>query len=198
MAEYVRPALASPVFRDGSGAVIAYGDRWPFEEEPPEDAYSVTAHPERFAPLLTVAEALIAHLTAEFDVVVEEGEEERDGERVRTVTLTPGAADAAPLSFAFTGFPSVTVRGGSYFAAAFPHCGCDACDDSVAGLADELEWQVLAVAAGRLRETMRRGRVTCAVSSPDGDESSTEYRVARVGAGPPLPPDGWRPWPARA
>ncbi|MFR9722806.1 DUF6226 family protein [Streptomyces sp. MS19] len=197
MAAYARPALALPVLRDAAGAVIPYGDRWDWDEGPPERYYSVTEHPERFAPLLTVAEALTAHLTAEYDATAREGEERRHGERVRTVTLTPAAPDAAALTFTFTGFPSVTLHAGRYFAAAFPDCGCDACDDSVEALAGELEWQTLAVAAGRLRETLRRGRVTCAISSPDGHGISSEHRVTRPGARPPLPPDGWRPWPAR-
>ena len=43
--------------------VIEYGNRWASRGgTPPEDSYSVDEHPERFAPLHTVAAALIDYL----------------------------------------------------------------------------------------------------------------------------------------
>ena len=57
MSSYVRPLIEAPVFRDADGAVINYGSRW--HGSPPEDTYSVDTHPERFAPLHVVADALI-------------------------------------------------------------------------------------------------------------------------------------------
>ena len=45
-------------------------------DHPPEDTYSVTRHPERFAPLLEVARALREYLVATYDVTV-------DGDRHR-------------------------------------------------------------------------------------------------------------------
>lgn len=76
MSSYLRPAIDSPVFRDDDGQVIDYGSRWP--DSPPDDAYSVDRHPERFAPLHRIADALIAHLRAAFDVTVQEGIEVAD------------------------------------------------------------------------------------------------------------------------
>lgn len=58
MSSYLRPAIDSPVFRDDDNQVIDYGCRWP--DSPPDDAYSVDRHPERFAPLHRVADALVA------------------------------------------------------------------------------------------------------------------------------------------
>ena len=46
--------------------------RW--DGSPPDDTYSVDTHPERFAPVHIVAEALIAYLRENYDVAVEEGE----------------------------------------------------------------------------------------------------------------------------
>ena len=45
----------------------------------PADTYSVDTHPERFAALHTVADALIAHLRNTYDVEVDEGEETAGG-----------------------------------------------------------------------------------------------------------------------
>ena len=73
VSSYTRPSIDTPVFRDVGGQVIDYGNRW--SGSPPEDTYSVDTHPERFAPVHTVADALIDHLRDTYDVVVEEGEE---------------------------------------------------------------------------------------------------------------------------
>src|SRR5690606_41795790 len=55
---YVRPEVAERVFRDASGAVVDYGNRWD-GGSPPEDAYPVPSHSERVAPLWAVAESLV-------------------------------------------------------------------------------------------------------------------------------------------
>lgn len=70
MNSYVRPSVDAPVFRDADGRVIDYGNRW--HGSPPEDTYSVETHPERFAPLHAIADALIAHLRANYDVEIDE------------------------------------------------------------------------------------------------------------------------------
>lgn len=65
MTAYVRPVVPVRVFRDASGQVIEYGNRWG-HQSPPETTYSVATNPERFAPLHTIAEGLIAHLAANY------------------------------------------------------------------------------------------------------------------------------------
>lgn len=55
---YLRPTIESPIFLDAEGQVIDYGNRW--GGSPPEDTYSVDTHPERFAPIHAIADALIA------------------------------------------------------------------------------------------------------------------------------------------
>ena len=66
MSVYERPVWRDPVFRDAAGAIIEYGSRWG-QDRPPPETYSVDSHPERFAPLHMVADALIDHFTQNFD-----------------------------------------------------------------------------------------------------------------------------------
>lgn len=165
MSSYVRPPIVAPVFRDAAGNVIPYGRRWG-NESPPEDTYSVTSNLERLRPLHTVAEALIAHLVANYDVEVSDDlvnasdllfDVDAVGEVARAVRLAPRSPHAAPLTFVLTEHPSVLVHAGALSDLIFPTCSCDACDENWDAVSDELEWQVLAVAAGGFRETMSRG-----------------------------------------
>lgn len=167
MPGYVRPPIETATFRDVDGAVIDYGERW--EElggHPPEDSYSVDSNTERFAPLHTVAEALIEYLAATYDVTVDEGfavasasQHAPDPEDVvRAVRLTPARTAAAPLTFVLTSYPSVILDAGVLCSFAHPSCGCDACDETWEDAADDLEWQVLAVAGGGLKEYVSEPR----------------------------------------
>ena len=87
MSSCTRPSIDTPVFvTDRSGHRL----RQPFGAgHPPEDTYSVDTHPERFAPVHTVADALIADLVTLNDVSVEEG---RDGGDLLTRLFTTWAA----------------------------------------------------------------------------------------------------------
>ena len=67
---YTRPMLPAPTFIDSTGAAISYGNRWP--DGPPDDAYGVESNLERFAPLHSVADALIAYLRREYRVTISE------------------------------------------------------------------------------------------------------------------------------
>lgn len=117
--EYVRPEIPARSFRDGAGAVIRYGERWNAVEVP-EDSYSVVTHPERFAPLPTVAEALVGHLIERYEVRATEDprvasdllHRRDDADVVRAIRLTPSDPLAAPLTFALTGLPGVIVHAG--------------------------------------------------------------------------------------
>ena len=60
-------------------------------------------------------------------------------EVVHAVRVTPRNPASAPLTFVFTPFPGVYLHAGSLHDFHFPVCGCDACDDSVADLVEELE-----------------------------------------------------------
>ena len=122
---YRRPPIERGEFRDGDGRVIPYGDRW--RNTPSEDLpYSITTHPERFAPVQEVARALEAALPA---------------------ANRPGG-DGIPIGVEFTDFPGVIIRVGMKDFP-FPVCGCDACDEEVGRLATDMEELVEAAVAGR-------------------------------------------------
>lgn len=214
MSSYIRPLVKAPVFRDAAGQVIDYGNRW--GGSPPEDTYSVDTHPERFAPLHTVADALIAHLSDTYDVEVDEGAETAADLRhpayhdvVRAVRIRPNDRACASLTLVFTAYPGIYMHAGLLNDFHYPVCGCDACDSNWEGEADDLERQVLAVVAGHYRETVERREsdpwVGYAFTDPDGMSSggsresgmpselfkAAESILRKV-------PDGWGEWPRAA
>lgn len=213
MSSYVRPVIDAPVFRDADGAVINYGNRW--HGSPPEDTYSVDTHPERFAPLHVVADALIAHLRETYDVEVDEGVEVAADllhpafhDVVRAVRIRPNDPKCASLTMVFTAYPGIYMHAGLLHDFHYPVCGCDACDSSWQAEADELEQQVFATVSGNYRETIERGLrplVDYAFTYPDGASSgksrSQDLPAQRLkGAKPILRalPDGWDSWPRSA
>lgn len=122
---YRRPPIARGEHRDAEGRVIPYGDRWG-DTSPDDLPYSVTAHPERFAPIQGVARALEAALPA--------------------ANRAGGAG--IPIQVEITDFPGAMIWiGGRRFA--YPPCGCDACDEDVEELAEQMEQLVEAVVEGR-------------------------------------------------
>lgn len=211
IAGYVRPTLPTLEFRNSDGNVIPYGRRWAVR--PPDDSYSVVSHPERYALLHTVADALIEHLAQEFDVELSDDStlasdliNPQTGV-VRAVRLAPSDPNAAPLTLVFTGFPGVIVHAGVLHDFAFPSCGCDACDEPLDSLVEQFEQTVLGVASGGYGEAYPAGmpgRAAFSMSYPDGSGSSSgegeigdipnerledaETRL-RANNGP------WHPWP---
>lgn len=168
MTGYIRPHIESVEFFDDAGRVIDYGNRWADTDgQPPEDRYEVETHLERFAPLHTVAEALIEHLVQTYDVSIEEGAHVCVDFRyppsledvVRAVRLTPADPLAAPLTMVLTDYPGVLVFAGVLTDFVYPTCGCDACDEDWKSMAERLEAQVLGVVAGGLREFVSRPRL---------------------------------------
>ncbi|WP_413317607.1 DUF6226 family protein [Agrococcus sp. 1P02AA] len=207
MPAYVRPEIAIPDIRDADGQAVPFGERW---QQPPEESYSVVTHPERYAPLHEVAEALLAHLVASYDVEVDEGPAIAAAlpyppeDVVRAVRVTPRDRAAAPLSLVLTGFPGVMVLAGVLQFDAFPVCGCDACDDDVERVVGELEDLVLAVSRGWLKETvMSRGvhhRVEFASGSRSGTADAEGLGAERLRAAQKRLrelPNGWQAWPVR-
>ncbi|WP_025133002.1 DUF6226 family protein [Leucobacter sp. PH1c] len=160
MRTYTRPPIETLEFRDGSGAVINYGNRWAGLDGPPEDTYSVIHDPERFAPLHTVATAVVEYLIAHTDIDVEEGSHLLAGvlhapdteHVVRAVRLTPRSEHAAALTFVWTRDPAIHIHAGVLFSATYPSCACDACDERWDECADQLEEQVFSIVAGGLFE----------------------------------------------
>jgi hypothetical protein len=214
VSSYVRPLIDAPVFRGAGGQVIDYGNRW--GGSPPEDTYSVETHLERFAPLHTVAEALIAYLRDTYDVEVDEGVEVAADllrpeyhDVVRAVRLRPTDPACASLTLVFTAYPGISMHAGLLNDFQYPVCGCDACDSNWEGEADELERRVLAVVAGHYRENIDHGLrpwVEHIFTYPDGGGRSgrslaQDIPAARVKAARPIlrkTPDGWAAWPRAA
>jgi len=214
MPEYVRPEFPRRVFYDRDGAVIDYGRRWK-GEAPPADSYGVDSNPERFAPLHSVAQALIEYLQRRYAVSVREDAafaadlmHPRD-DVLRAVRVVPLSRDEAALTFVFTAYPGVVVHAGLLHDFPFPQCGCDGCDESAETAADELEWTVLTLVAGHFAEWVDPKadlQIGYELSSPDGT------RRARGATGAIVPdarlaaaaerlrelPRGWQPWTASA
>lgn len=209
MSSYVRPRIDAPVFRDADGEVIDYGRRW--IGRPPPETYSVDTHPERFAPLHTVADALITHLVAAYDVRVFDSVDAAadllrlNGEIVRAVRLQPSDSGCAAITFVYTPYPGILMHAGVLHDFFYPSCGCDACDSSWESEADELERQVFAVVGGRYRESIDGGLrpgVEFTLTYPNGSTSgrirAAELPADRVKAAKTvlrIRPDGWAPWP---
>ena len=145
---FTRPAVAQQELRDDD--VILYGEPWP--GSPPDDAYSRVSHPERFAPLIAVTDALIAYLTRWYRVEAEESVDEQ-GDRV--VDLVP--EEGAPVRLRFTAFPGVDLHAGARLRVVAPTCGCDACDETAESAIEQVEGALLAVAGGGLTEFSSRG-----------------------------------------
>lgn len=211
---YVRPAIPESIYRSPDGNPVPYGRRWDENGLAP-DSYSVISHPERFAGLRLVADALLDYLSAAYDVDIDDGpacaaDLLRPVEGVlRSVRITPRRSGAAPMTFVFPERPGVIVHAGVLHDFTFPACGCDACDETAASQADRLELLVLAVPAGGFSETYPVGwRRWLAYSLSAADGSAQESGQGDTG---PLPrdrlrlgqaqlrqvPAGWLPWPRR-
>lgn len=217
MSTYVRPPIEIATYRDADGAPVLYGDRW--GDTPPDDQYSQCGHPERFEPIEIVARALIDHLEHTYDV---DRSDDTVGTRT-TTTLRPRNDGAVlVLTLSLPGLPGVDLRAGSRFGESWPDCGCDACDDDVRFMIDELEQHVLAVVGGGLSEwrsgpdpsqpiyTDDAGRAVggehmswglhYALVRPDGEStdggswSSDESEPVEL----PMEPHRWAAWPVRS
>ena len=206
----MRPVIDPLVFRDVDGRIIDYGNRWGLTA-PPEDTYSAETNLERFAPLHTIADALVAHLSRTFDVEVSRDSAFADDllnvpdDVVRVVRVTPKAVNTADVTFVFTAYPSVIVHAGALLDLRYPSCGCDACDSTWESEADEMEWEVAAIADGHLRESVDSKWFGFSISTPDSQHHGGNSRIrpslakrveeAKLTLG--AVPNGWEAWPRR-
>jgi hypothetical protein len=198
------------VFYDSTGAVIDYGNRWG-SGLAPQDRYGVDSNPRRFAPLHLVADALIRYLTETYAVTVSEDAAfaadliHEPGDVLRAVRVIPANPAAAPLTLVYTSYPGVILHAGLLHDFPFPQCGCDGCDETVESAAEELEWTVLAVAAGSYAEWvnpgaelpigyeiasadgMHRGKGERALDCPAARLRVAESQLRRL-------PGRWQPW----
>jgi hypothetical protein len=135
-------------------------------------------HPERFAPLTNIANALIDFLASTYEVCVDDVSSEEDSSQgldqpqsVRVCRMIPLRTNEAPLTIVVTSFPSVEIKAGLFFEAVFPPCGCDACDEEWLVNANLLEKTVFSVVNGQLSERISKGHAL--VSFTDPEMSST-------------------------
>ena len=177
-------------------------------EGPPDEAYSRVTEPERFRPLHEWTLEAVKRLQTEYELILEEGtgidaELERSTLARHTMKLTPRQESCAPVTIAFTDFPSLEVRVGHWVTDRFPSCGCDACDEMPEEEFERFTELLSDVVAGRFWESMRLqpggdGWSSSKLWSEEG-RSSGGSRVPRAKAARIL--DGkaeivrdWLPW----
>ena len=141
------------------------------------EAYTRVTNPERFRPLHDFALNLFERLAHEYDVV-QSNEFElvpiimRPFDYARPpITLTPNAHDEAPISVAFTTFPSLVLRCGKFFNEPFPVCACDGCGRDADEEVDRLQHILDAVIAGEFLEE---------VELPLFGNAHLKYRLGRI------------------
>ena len=162
---------------------------------PPPEAYSRVTNPERFRVLHATMTDTLAYLKEAFDVQQEEGygldeEMERGLELDRpSVRLTPTDPEAAPLMVAFSTFPGLSLRFGRWWNELLPACGCDACADTGDELAQELNWLIENVVAGRFRESHDGWKVWGEDGSSRGRGKCSNSDLSEHGS------MNWKPWP---
>src|SRR3954470_6086510 len=123
-------------------------DRWG-PEGPPQEAYSRVTNPQRFAPVVGAADALVVTLEREYDV---ETAAVGLDYALRAVRLTP--REGAPLVVGVTDFPGVRLRLGHWATANFPQCGCDACAEEAEDVIEALDEIVADVVGGAFVEEL--------------------------------------------
>ncbi|HQR80317.1 MAG TPA: DUF6226 family protein [Actinomycetota bacterium] len=135
-------------YLDEQGEPIPYGHRWG-AQPPPEKMYSVVRHPQRFVPVVDLARTLIDYLSEHYQVNIIRDEE---------IALEPVAGAALRFQLEEGGeVTGVRIEAGLLAEELFPTCSCDACDDDVPQLLDDLEDFVFAVVQGDFAE-WREGR----------------------------------------
>lgn len=210
MSRYVRPPIDTMTFLNTDGHPIDYGRRWP--TVPADEAHTRIRHPERFAPLHVIADALITHLQTAYDVEVTDDLAVANDlvlhpavEITRAVRIRPRSEKCAPLTLVYTDLPGILLHAGVLHDFPYPPCSCDACDFSAVEEVADLERQVLAVARGDYWEGIDKAAqpwVGYAFNFRDGKQTGRSRADAwpaervdaakRVLAGLPI---GWAAWP---
>ncbi len=178
---------------------------------PPEEAYNRVTDPERFRPLHAAADRLVADLVARYEVEVVPVDVAPEvarwaGGTERAVELRPPSGTGATVLLAWTGFPGVVVHAGHSYELVLPSCGCDACDEPLDWMVDELHRDIDGIAAGGLTESrhrrpLRRDRVEVELQYLGGHATSSgtieadELQDRRLTI--PVGTTDWDPWPRR-
>jgi hypothetical protein len=162
--------------------------RWG-SEGPPDEAYSRVTDPERFAPLVPAADALVERLVATYAVELERA--------TRAVRLQP--ALGAPLTVGITDFPGVVLRFGHWCGTHQPMCGCDACDETPDEAIEEMTDVVRAVVEGHFTEELAESPRGLSHSTDGGHAWSAldEAEFLRLAGIAPPGRNEWPAWPRR-
>jgi hypothetical protein len=147
--------------------------------------YTRVTNPERLLPLHDLAVDIMTRLRDEYEVIETQTFELTSRMRAFAyarppITLAPISQNEAPISVAFTQFPSLIVRSGKFFNASFPVCGCDACAPTFEGEAERLQATIRSVVAGHFREELDIplvGRAHLSWSLTEGPYASTSSRM---------------------
>jgi len=172
-----------------------------------DEADGRVTNPQRYRGLGEAARDVVDGLAARFVVdgvaglQVDQDLAER-GDVETIVRLVPAAEGAGQLTVARTRFPGLLVRFGRWHVAAYPVCGCDACDEDPAVLVEEFRSQVDVLVEGGFTETWTGGLRPWLLYEFAGRAGRTHGR-ARVDRGQARqlgPPAriAWRPWTLRA
>lgn len=160
----------------------------PRTESPLPEEYTRVTNPERLLPLHDLAADIMSGLSKAYEVI-ESATFERPP-RLRSpfeyarapITLTPVFPKQAPIAVAFTTFPGLFVRCGSFLEEAFPACGCDACAPTFEREAERLQAIIRAVVAGQFREELDipllgSAHLSWSLEAADGAHGSTSSRT---------------------
>lgn len=157
----------------------------------------------RYAVVQEAARALLDSLAERYEVRREQGPPGLTllgwkGEEV--VRLVPRGPDQAELALSFAPLPGVGMRFGRFVRAAFPHCGCDACDESPDELVEEMIEQIQHLVASTVTEWSRRGWRKAEWGWEIPGEGSERSSTTRKHADPGLVSGRWqsRPWSPRS
>jgi hypothetical protein len=218
---YVRPTLPAKSFADERGRPIAYGRarRVVPSAHWPRGGANDFNDQERYAPIGTVAHALVTFLETTFEVAVDKDVPPspfaffpilRSADPERLVHVRPAFDDQAPIIIAIGGQPGrLDVYAGCFSSFDMWFCGCDACDEPWEDTADWLENAILSVAAGELRERISHRPFARARFQLGGDASRLARGVHPVGNVDPgvlretrntldsLPDGTWQPYSLR-
>jgi hypothetical protein len=168
------------------------------EGEPHLEAYSSVTNPERYRVLHNAARDLLDRLERKYLVRRLDGldtapELVERFQALEAVRLVPDSDDSAPLAIAFTEHPGIATRFGPWAQRAYPHCGCDACNEDPEGLIGELnrnadilttEGFVEEVGPAGLSIAFGRGHSWTPLAA--GDPRAEQPKTQR-----------WAPWPVR-
>jgi uncharacterized protein DUF6226 len=177
---------------------------------PPKDAYGRVTDAVRFAPLHKIARQVLEGLETRYDVTRQSFTEidPHGSEPAAAVRLVPADPAAAPLAIVFDAFPGLLVRSGRQDADGvyLPHCGCDACDDSVVDCTEELARLIDATTAGTFGERLvyadgawwHEAWYRTPTSTVRGRSRLNGRRLAVLRKAIPGGELVWAPWPERS